>query len=44
MFHLGHVISSPYKDGKRSRTNLAFDFAFGKDGSHGAYFRLVEAF
>jgi outer membrane protein assembly factor BamA len=29
---------------KRSRTNLCFDFAWGKDGSHGIYLAVQEAF
>jgi outer membrane protein assembly factor BamA len=29
---------------KRSRTNLCFDVGFGKDGSHGVYLAVQEAF
>ena len=29
---------------KRSRTNLCFDVAWGKDSSHGVYFALQDAF
>jgi hypothetical protein len=29
---------------KRSRTNLCFDVGFGKDGSHGVYLSVQEAF
>jgi hypothetical protein len=29
---------------KRSRTNFCIDFAVGKDGSHGVYFALQDAF
>jgi outer membrane protein assembly factor BamA len=29
---------------KRSRTNLCFDVAFGKEGSHGVYLAVQEAF
>jgi hypothetical protein len=29
---------------KRSRTNLCFDVGFGKDGSHGVYLNVQEAF
>jgi hypothetical protein len=29
---------------KRSRTNLCFDVGFGKDGSHGIYLAVQEAF
>jgi hypothetical protein len=29
---------------KRSKTNLCFDVAFGKDGSKGVYLAIQEAF
>jgi hypothetical protein len=29
---------------KRSQTNLCFDVGFGRDGSHGVYFAVQEAF
>jgi hypothetical protein len=29
---------------KRSRTNLCFDFAWGKDGSSGVYLAIQDAF
>lgn len=29
---------------KRSRTNICLDFGFGRDGSHGIYIALAEAF
>ena len=29
---------------KRSRTNLAFDVGFGREGSHGVYLTVQEAF
>ena len=29
---------------KRSRTNLCFDVGFGKEGSHGVYLAVQEAF
>ena len=29
---------------KRSRTNFCVDVAFGKDGAHGLYFAIQDAF
>ena len=29
---------------KHSRTNICFDLGFGKDGSHGVYLAVQEAF
>ena len=29
---------------KRSRTNVCLDFGFGRNGSHGIYIALAEAF
>ena len=33
-----------FKLSKEARANLSVDYAWGKDGSRYAYFRLVEAF
>jgi hypothetical protein len=44
LFGGGFRVGTRLKLNKKSRTNIAFDVGVGKEGSHGFYFRLIEAF